>query len=115
MSETPTPITLEKRDNGIVIRVVSKMLDEKEFKEVNRLIDEASQGPGVAVVVLDLSRVQLVPSLTLGALVQLSSKCKARQQTLKLASLPPMLRQIFRVTRMDRVLEMADSVDAAML
>jgi anti-anti-sigma factor len=67
----------------------------------------------VSVVVLDLARVMILPSLALGMLVQISTKCKARQQVFRLAALSPQLRDILRITRLDRVLEVVDSVENA--
>jgi anti-anti-sigma factor len=63
--------------------------------------------------VLDLEKVQLLPSLALGLLVQISHKCKARQQKLKLAAIQPAVRQVFAITRLDRVFEFAATVEAA--
>jgi anti-anti-sigma factor len=49
----------------------------------------------------------------LGLLVQISSKCKARQQKLKLAGVQPTVRQVFSITRLDRVFDFAPNVEAA--
>ncbi|MGH7176976.1 MAG: STAS domain-containing protein [Tepidisphaeraceae bacterium] len=116
MSETPasSPIVIEKRDNGIVARVNVKLLEDKHLKMLIQMIDESAGDPDVSVVVIDLSKVQLVPSLGLGMLMQLSTKCKARQQRLKLAAMPVPVRQMFSITKLDRILELSDSVDAAM-
>ena len=110
----PSPITIERRDSAIVVRLAVKILDDKELKELRRLLDEASQGAPASTVVIDLSKVQLVPSLTLGALVQLSNKCRSRQQPLRLAGASPMVRQVFVITRLDRVIELVESVDVAL-
>jgi anti-sigma B factor antagonist len=66
------------------------------------------------MVVIDLSRVQILPSLGLGALVQISNKCKARGQPLKLAAVQPGIRKVFAITRLDRILDLVDSVEAAL-
>ena len=115
MSETPTPSTIavERIDNAVVVRVQVKMLEEKELKLLSRMIDEAAGDSSVSVIVVDLSRVQLLPSLGLGVLVQLSTKCKAQQKRLKLAALTPGIRQVFAITKLDRVFELTDSVESA--
>jgi anti-anti-sigma factor len=115
MSETPAPapITIERTGSAVVARVPLKMLEEKDLKVLGQLVDQSAADPGVTVVVLDLSRVTILPSLGLGALIQISNKCKARQQRLLLASVSPQLRQVFAITRLDRVLEMSESVEKA--
>jgi anti-anti-sigma factor len=115
MSETsgPTAVTIEKTANAIIARIQVKMLGDNDLKLLSRLIDESSAEPGINIVVIDLSRVQMLPSLGLGTLVQISNKCKVRQQRMKLAALSPQIRQVFTITRLDRVLELIDTVEAA--
>src|SRR5688572_25649304 len=105
---TPEPVTVETSGNAVVARVNMKLLDDANLKRMNQLIDEAAAKPGVTAVVLDMSRVQIVPSLGLGALVQLSNKCRAREQRLKLAAMQPQVRQTMCITKLDRVLDLVD-------
>jgi anti-anti-sigma factor len=120
MSDTPdkaAPVTVEKTADGnaIVARANVKMMDDEALKTLTRLVDDACTGSGgVQLVVIDLSKVTIVPSMALGLLVQMSNKCKAREQRLKLAGVPPQVRQVFTITRLDRVFQFADSVDAAL-
>jgi anti-anti-sigma factor len=122
MSDTPsTPATtpVETIGGAIVGRPQMKMLDDESLKALVRRIDEASGGgdgaaAAVPLVVLDLSRVVIVPSMSLGVLVQLQQKCRARQQKLKLAGLQPQVRQVFAITQLDRVFQFSDSVEAAL-
>ena len=119
MSETPDkapPVTVEKTPDGsaLVARAQVKMIDDEALKSLTRQIDDACTGGGVQLIVLDLSKVMLLPSMALGLLVQMSNKCKAREQRLKLAGVPPQVRQVFTITRLDRVFQFADSVDAAL-
>ncbi len=94
----PDPIVIETRDDTVIARVNLKLFDDKNVKAMNELIDQAAEKPGVSVVVLDMSRVQIVPSLGFGVLVQLSNKCKARQQKLKLAAVQPQVVQAMSIT-----------------
>ena len=108
------PITLERMGDAAVVRPAMKMMDDMALKTLIRLIDEAStHEAGVALVVLDLSRVMILPSLALGLLVQISNTCKSRGQRLKLVGLQPQIRQVFSITRLDRVFQFADTVEDA--
>jgi anti-anti-sigma factor len=109
---TPDPVAVETRGDAVIVRVNLKLFDDQSLKTMNQKIDQAATRPGVIVVVLDMSRVQIVPSLGLGALVQLSNKCKARQQRLKLAAVQPQVRQTMSITKLDRILDLVDSVEA---
>ena len=118
MREAPVadPVVIENDAAGgkaVIAHVNIKLFDDKTLKRMNEMIDEAAARPGVIYVVLDLSHVQIVPSLGLGALVQLSNKCKKRQQRLKLAAVQPMVRQTMAITKLDRILDLTDTVEEA--
>jgi anti-anti-sigma factor len=113
MPEAPVadPVTIEESGQGVVARVSIKLFDDKTMKRMNDMIDQAAAKPGVIYVVLDMSKVQIVPSLGLGALVQMSNKCKARKQRLRIAGLQPQVRQTMAITKLDRILDLVDTVE----
>ena len=116
MSETPGANlpTIENTGAAIVVRPQVKLLDQSAFREIERSIDRASESePRVPLVVLDLSRVAIIPSLTLGLLMRVANECAARQQTLKLAAVQPQIRKVFALTRLDEVFQFAESVESA--
>ena len=117
MNEAPRPasVTIDKRDRAIVAQPQTKLMDDEPLKTLDQLINQnASAQSGITLVVLDLCRVQILPSLALGLLVQICRKCKARQQNLILAALQPQIRQVFSVTRLDQLFEFADTVENAL-
>jgi anti-anti-sigma factor len=116
MSDAPTStpvVVIDKNPNSIIAHVNVKLLDDQELKQLSQLIDQSAAAPGVSMVVIDLARVQILPSIGLGALVQISNKCKARGQSLKIAAAQPAIRKVFAITRLDRILDLTDSVEAA--
>ncbi len=112
-STPPSNVQIEKTGSAIVARVRVKMLDEQELGLLSRLVDESLSDTNVGVIVFDLSGVQLLPSLSLGKLVELTNKCKANQKRLKLAALSAALKRVLSITRLDRILELSESVEAA--
>ena len=117
MSETPAanPVPIETRGEAVIARPQMKMMDDAALKALSQALDQAADGSsGINLVVLDLSKVQIIPSLGLGLLVQMSSKCKSRQQKLKLAGVQPTVRQVFAITRLDRIFDFAPTVEAAL-
>jgi anti-anti-sigma factor len=111
----PDPIVIEKTDVAIIARPQNQMIDDEELKDLANVLDQsAGPGSGIELIVLDLSRVQMIPSLALGLFVHLSKACKSRQQKLKLAALQPEVRQFFAITRLDRVFDLCPTVEAAL-
>jgi anti-anti-sigma factor len=112
--ETP-PIPVERAGQSTVIaRLGVKMMDDRVLKSLAQAIEQsAGADKGVTVVVLDMARVQIVPSLALGLILQISKTCRINHQRLKLASVMPQVRQVFSITRLDRLLEFTDTVESA--
>ena len=115
MSDAPKSpsVTVETSGNAVIGRVHVKMLEDKDLKQLGQLIDERAGNPGVSVVVFDMSKVTILPSLAIGVLVQILNKCRARQQKLKLAGLPSQVRQVLTITKIDRMIDLCDNVEDA--
>jgi anti-sigma B factor antagonist len=116
MSEqaSASSFAVEKTSHSVVVRPQVKMMDEGQLKALVGLIDEAAGAdPEIALIVLDLARVTILPSLALGRLVQIANNCKARNQGLKLTGLQPQIRKVFAITHLDQVFEIADTAEAA--
>jgi len=117
MSEqaNPTPATVERKGHAIVAHAPAGPLDDETLKTLQRAIDQAvAADPSAARIVLDLAQVTFIPSMGLGLLVQFANKCKARQQSLRLAGVQPKVRQEFCVARLDRLFRFTQTVNEAM-
>lgn len=73
------------------------------------VLDAARQHHGRHVL-FDLSKVEMLPSSSLGALVRLHHDLRTRGQRLVLVGLQPMVRSSLAVTRLDRLFELCESV-----
>ena len=78
------------------------------FKEAMRNATDGGAGP----VILDLGVVDFIDSSGLGAIVAVM-KHLGRDRRLHLAALLPNVDRVFRLTRMDSVFAIHDSVDSA--
>jgi anti-sigma B factor antagonist len=64
-------------------------------------------------VVIDLAGVGMLPSVSIGALIQVSQVAKGNGQRFLLTGLSPNVRDTLRICRLDRVFEICDSREAA--
>ena len=109
-----TPVPVHVTDRAIIARPQVKLMDDDVLKALSQGVDKAAAAhPAVPLVILDLSRVALLPSMALGLLVHMTTRCRARQQKLKLAGIQPQLRRVFEITKLDRVFQLADDGAAA--
>jgi anti-anti-sigma factor len=64
-------------------------------------------------VILDFRNVQFMSSSMLGKLVQVQKKCKEFKVHLKLAAISPDIRQVFKITKLDKLFEFEEDEVAA--
>src|SRR4051794_20193181 len=98
-------VIAERKGSAVVATVQVKLLDDNSLKMLSQLIDQNAGADGVSTVIVDLGNVELLPSLGLGMLLQMTTKCKSRHQSLKLANVRPKVRQVFTITKLDRIFE----------
>lgn len=110
------PVTVESIDNAVIARLKVKLLDDQTLRRMDAMVDKAACGrPGVNVIVLDLSHVQIVPSLGLGAILQLTKKYQERNQKVKLVAVQPQVKTTMAITKLDRILDLEETVEAAIM
>jgi anti-anti-sigma factor len=105
---------IDKQDDVVIVRVLSRNLDENNTRMVHSEINEAVETSGGVPFILDLEMVKFLPSLTLGAMVRLANEFRSRGQRLILSSLQPTVRQVITITRLDRVFEIQDDIESAL-
>src|SRR3954451_24079095 len=106
-------IWTENIGQTMVVRLRLKMMDDKDLNVLADLIEPVGPSTGIKVIVLDMSRIQILSSLAMGILVELTEKCKRRDQTMKLAEVLPSAVQAIKLTHLDRVLHLSDTVEVA--
>jgi anti-sigma B factor antagonist len=73
--------------------------------ELLDLLDNAIQNGACGSLVINFGSLQQVSSAVLGKLVKLMSRAESVRGKLKLCSLHQDLRQVLRITRLDRIFE----------
>ena len=101
----------EKQEGKFSIMMPVGRLDNETSPEFQaRLLSAVASG---GAVVVDLSGVEYISSAGLRALMMASKKSKATNGRLAVASLTPMVKEIFDISRFSLVVQVFDSVKAA--
>jgi anti-anti-sigma factor len=91
----------------------ARILDEVKLEEVGNdlmtLLDKTTEER----VILDFRHVQFMSSSMLGKLVQVEKKCKEFKVKLKLCSISTDIRQVFKITRLDKLFDIEPDEAAA--
>ena len=97
----------------ILIIDEARLLDgaaiEQCYREIVDVLDKTEESNAL----LHFGRVNFMSSAALGMLIRVNKKCKEFKVGLKLCSIAPEIRQVFKITGLDKVFEIhADPVQA---
>lgn len=90
-------------------RLVEDSVLEKLESDTLALIDKTTEER----VILDFDAVQFMSSSMLGKLVKIQKKCKEYKTKLKLSSLSPEIKQVFKITKLDKVFDIEKDLESA--
>jgi anti-anti-sigma factor len=83
----------------------ARILDEIKLEEVGKELQEMLNKTTEERVILDFRNVKFMSSSMLGKLVQTHKKCGEYKVKLKLCSIDPEIRQVFKITKLDKLFE----------
>ncbi len=93
----------------LTARLVGPSIGEREGEVIAGMIQKKLQGTEpVAYVVVDFSQVSYINSAGLGSCVVVHNESKARGATVVLYAMQANIRDIFKMTRLDKVFKVAD-------
>src|SRR5215813_9403375 len=104
---------VEQRPELTVVRILVESLDEGQLDQLQKAVRDAADANPVRPLVLEFSQVGFVPSLSLATIIRLHTELRSRGQRLVLVGLRPSVREVFVITRLDRLLELQDDLAAA--
>lgn len=106
-------ITIDAQDGILLARAAYPCLEDEHAQALMQRVLSAAEQTPVLPVVLDLSQVNSMPSMSIGALVALWKKLKDGKRRFILAAVQPQVRQTLAVCRLDKLFELCDSVEEA--
>jgi anti-sigma B factor antagonist len=91
----------------------ARILDEAKLEQVGNDLLEMLNKTTEERVILDFRAVQFMSSSMLGKLVQVHKKCKEFKVDLKLCSIAPDIREVFKITKLDKLFAIEANEEAA--
>ena len=102
-----------KGEIRVIIIDESRLLEGAAIDQCYREIEEVLGKTEESYALLHFGRVTFMSSAALGMLIRVSKKCKEYKIMLKLCSISPEIRQVFKITGLDKILEIhADPAEA---
>jgi anti-sigma B factor antagonist len=90
-------------------RLVDEAVLEQLEKDILTLVDKSEEER----VVIDFEPVQFMSSSMLGKLVKIHKKCKEYKTKLKLSGITPDIREVFKITRLDKLFDFEKDLESA--
>src|SRR6187431_197242 len=91
----------------------ARILDETKLEELGRELLETLNKTTEERVILDFRNVKFMSSSMLGKLIQVNKKAGEFKVKLKFCSIDPEIRQVFKITKLDKVFDITDDDAAA--
>ena len=108
----PFVLTVQRRDQSVVLKIsgsVSITEAEPLREKLEELIAEK-----VPVIVLDLSEMDFICSMGLGAMISGHLKCRHHCGQIKLVNPTPAVRELLETTRLTKLFGVYDTVEEAL-
>jgi anti-anti-sigma factor len=91
----------------------ARILDETKLDQLSRDLAEMLDKTSEERVILDFRNVKFMSSSMLGKLIQVNKKAAEFKVKLKFCSIDPEIRQVFKITKLDKVFEIEADEAAA--
>jgi anti-sigma B factor antagonist len=107
-------VIIQPHAEAIIGVICEPRFDDIIVDQMQAEISVAAAKRSAAPVILDMSKVDYVPSIGLGALVGLSRRLRQDGHRFLLAGLQAQVRTLFTITRLDKLFEIRSNVDDAL-
>ncbi len=104
-------LQIQENENAVVAIVQCSEFDHDTTVRLRAEIDGVVAPTSTLPVVLDLSNVTFMPSMTLGALIELANRCKSQQRRLVLVGVTPTVQDVFKLCKLNSLFEIRDRVE----
>ncbi|MDP6478572.1 MAG: STAS domain-containing protein [Phycisphaerales bacterium] len=114
MSEQFQHLRVAVEQGHVVVRLRERqILDEMLIRAIGEELDVVVADAASPRIVLDFSQVEHLSSSALGMLITLNSRLQDRSGSLCLAHVNETISEVFRITRLDRVLHIEPDLASA--
>jgi len=100
-----------KRTDGIIqVEFVDRnILDEANIQAIGEQVSALVDAEPSPKMLLSFANVEHLSSAALGQLIAINNKVRARQGQLRLANIDPQIREVFQITRLNKLFQIHDS------
>ncbi len=105
----------EKEGVSIVRFLDKKIVDSGSIEQLGEELDALVTEEKRSNILLNFEGVDFLSSAALNKLIKLNNNAKKISGRLKLSNLRPEIREVFKITKMDRILDLRDTQEDALV
>lgn len=114
MEQKPSLIMVSQiGEVGVVNFLTSQVLDEMNVQQLGKELDALVQKEHTIRMVINFSKIKFLSSAVLGKLISLHKKIAGEKGHLAFCSINKDIMQVFKITRLDKLIPIYDDEDAA--
>ncbi len=106
-------VSTENHENGLIAIVHCKEMDFATSKALTEAVDRAVAAQPCRRCVIDLSAVNFLPSVGIGALLKVRNSSRAENREVVLVGVDIKIREVLRCTAIEKLFVFHDDVAAA--
>ncbi len=115
MTRTNSGLMIQKFGDVYIIEFLdTSILDQIKVENIRTELDGIVEKAGVPKILLSFDHVTHISSAVLGVLMSLDKKAKAKKGEIRLSNINPTIRQVFSITKLDKILKIFPTSDEAM-
>lgn len=115
MSLPNPPVAVTEANNVRIVEFThNKILDEANIKEIGDAILALVDSQETPKVLIDFANVDHLSSAALGMLININSRVKAKNGYLRLANIKSSIREVFVITKLDKLFKIMNSREEAL-
>ena len=103
----------EQKDDITIIAISGKIIGAPDVASINNIFSETVQDDRIKVII-DLNELEMINSSGLGSLIANMTSLKKKGGRLKFANISDNVLHVLKITRLDQVFEIYDSLDEAL-
>ena len=98
---------------GVVNFLTSQVLDEMNVQQLGNELTNLVEKEHMVKLVINFSKIKFLSSAVLGKLISLNKKVSAEKGRLAFSNINADIMQVFKITRLDKLIPIYDDEDAA--
>jgi anti-sigma B factor antagonist len=106
-------MTAQIGDVGVVNFLTSQVLDELNVQQLGQELNDLVDKDYVVKMVINFSKIKFLSSAVLGKLISLNKKIAAQKGRLAFCSINADIMQVFKITRLDKLIPIYEDEDEA--